>query len=962
MNASYLGRPEASLTPGRLSAEANLSRLAILFTLVAFAGFLAETASGPSVQSMNPGQLAGALLYVGIVSFLVFGGIVYLLCRLGHLRRRRAFSPPTDADLAAICDSTSARVTVLVPSYREEARVVRQALLSAALQTYPHRRVVLLIDDPPNPSGAEERARLAAARRLPHEVAELLSGPREQLSRECVRAYARSVLGEFDARREAYHLAELYDRLAVWFEEQASLFEHGDHTDVLFAEQTLHAPARKHRATAAQLRHRDACPDKADLLRHYRWLHSAFRVEVTSFERKRFQNLSHAANKAMNLNSYISLLGRRVAEARDPRGIVLRAASASEPGMAIPENEYVLTLDADSVLSPDYTATLVKFMEDAGNERIAVVQTPYSSVPGAPGNVERIAGATTDIQYLIHQGFTRHRATFWVGANAILRKAALDDIATDAEDIGGGLAMRKFIQDRTVIEDTESSVDLVARGWRLHNYPERLSYTATPPDYGALLIQRRRWANGGLLILPKLFRLRRWDRGERPSISELLMRFHYLSSIAGVNVGLVLLLTLPFADWLSNPWLPLTALPYFALYAHDLRLAGYQRLDVLRVYALNLLLVPANLGGVLKSLHQAISGKATAFRRTPKVDHRTAVPSVYVLAPCIGFAYLCWGFAFETASGNWFRALAAGVNAAFLGYAIRTFIGWRNAREDLFRHGAAVLEAKVSEGVLGSLRERIDRLAPFGELINTARGRSSRARWASVARQLIAVAMISVVGAMLGVVGLVSGAGLILVALALVLTTWTLVPLGLTRRLVTSASAVPLALLAAWLIALVPGGELLPGLPGSQSTPPSDASSRTQNPPAPAPAQSHPQSHPQSHQSTRAVRTASPSPAGSGSASGTASDSGTGSDSDTASGTGSGTSNGSGSGTTDSQGSNPQPTPPQPVQSPSTGQSPSTPSPPPSTSESQSTTPTTEVPTDSPGNLPSGSQGPGQLP
>ena len=283
-------------------------------------------------------------------------------------------------------------------------------------------------------------------------------------------------------------------------------------------------------------------------------------------------------------------------------------------------------------------------------------------------------------------------------------------------------------------------------------------------------------------------------------------------------------------------------------------------------------------------------------------------------------------------------------------------------------------------------------------LINTARGRSSRARWASVARQLlIAVAMISVAGAMLGVVGLVSGAGLIqglssfsllaltvttgilaflvvsaklvqlcsrgarrgrranferrlleplantelalarvvaialalvvatafvlrgrdayevltvtegqdsataalawiaqgaaeinapagspgliLVALALVMMTWTLVPLALARRLVRSASAVSLALLAAWLIALgVSGGELLPGLPGSQSTRPSEASSRTQNPPAPAPAQSHPQSH----QSTRAVRTASPSPAGSGSASGTSSDSGT------AGGTGSG--------------------------------------------------------------------------
>jgi hypothetical protein len=51
-------------------------------------------------------------------------------------------------------------------------------------------------------------------------------------------------------------------------------------------------------------------------------------------------------------------------------------------------------------------------------------------------------------------------------------------------------------------------------------------------------------------------------------------------------------------------------------------------------------------------------------------------------------------------------------------------------------------------------------LAPFRELIMTARGRSSRARWTSVGGQLlIALAMISAVGAMLGLVGLVSAAG-----------------------------------------------------------------------------------------------------------------------------------------------------------------------------------------------------------
>lgn len=75
-----------------------------------------------------------------------------------------------------------------------------------------------------------------------------------------------------------------------------------------------------------------------------------------------------------------------------------------------------------------------------------------------------------------------------------------------------GHAVSVFIQDKTLIEDTGSTIDLVAKGWRLHNHPERLAYSATPPDFGALVIQRRRWANGGLIILPSLLAL--WyDRG-----------------------------------------------------------------------------------------------------------------------------------------------------------------------------------------------------------------------------------------------------------------------------------------------------------------------------------------------------------------------------------------------------------------------------------------------------------------
>ena len=77
------------------------------------------------------------------------------------------------------------------------------------------------------------------------------------------------------------------------------------------------------------------------------------------------------------------------------------------------------------------------------------------------------------------------------------------------EESHNGFTTRHYIKDRTVIEDTESSLDLRMHGWRLENYPERLSYSATPPDFGALCVQRQRWANGGLLVLPRLLTLAR---------------------------------------------------------------------------------------------------------------------------------------------------------------------------------------------------------------------------------------------------------------------------------------------------------------------------------------------------------------------------------------------------------------------------------------------------------------------
>ena len=62
--------------------------------------------------------------------------------------------------------------------------------------------------------------------------------------------------------------------------------------------------------------------------------------------------------------------------------------------------------------------------------------------------------------------------------------------------------------DRTVIEDTESSIDLAIHGWWLLNYPERLELLRDPARFRFAVHPARRWANGGLIIMPKLWTLR----------------------------------------------------------------------------------------------------------------------------------------------------------------------------------------------------------------------------------------------------------------------------------------------------------------------------------------------------------------------------------------------------------------------------------------------------------------------
>jgi cellulose synthase/poly-beta-1,6-N-acetylglucosamine synthase-like glycosyltransferase len=673
-----------------------MGRLAIIVTVTAWAGYVVtwffEGFFRPHHETAA--ARAEAVLYLLIVTMLTVSALAYLLSRLGFFYRTRTHHRARRAILDQFFDATTPTLTTIIPSYQEDARVIRNTLLSAALQEYPGKRVVLLIDDPFVPKTRLAREQLEAARALPDEIRRLLADPAARFSR-ALDAFERSAeRGEPLSIGSMTALASHYDEAVGWLENLAASQEVIDHTDAFFAnEVVLRLAGSVGEIKQALLSSADegVVLERPMFRRLYRRLVWTFRVEVSSFERKRYVSLSHEPNKAMNLNSYLGLMGGSYRQVRTVTGTALIRSTPASGDLSIPDPDYVVTLDADSVLLPEYCLRLVHLLEQSEYRDMAIAQTPYSAFPGSVTRLERIAGATTDLKHIVHQGLTYYDATFWVGANAVIRKRALDDIAETSYI--GDWEIRHYIRDRTVIEDTESTIDMGIHGWRLFNCPERLSYSATPPDFGSLCIQRRRWANGGLLILPRLRRQSHARRaaGQRTRFGELFLRCNYMASICWSSVNLLVLLAFPFSATLISPLLGLVALPYFLAMASDLRYCGYKRLDVLRIYGFNLMLLPVNLAGTLSSIVQGITASKAPFARTPKVRNRTVVPPVFVIAPYLVIALAGDTFYFACRQGRVDNMAYAAFNVVLGCYAVKAFIGLRNSLVDAWIHATSLL-------------------------------------------------------------------------------------------------------------------------------------------------------------------------------------------------------------------------------------------------------------------------------
>ena len=129
--------------------EINLTHTAICLTLVASVVSLGGIAQSllENVAEHRWGVGLGQTIFLAIVAFLIYGGLVYQMARRGHLCRLLDHQAAGERELDRFFHRHHApAVTMLVPSYKEDPQVVRRTLLSGALQDYPDRRLVLLID------------------------------------------------------------------------------------------------------------------------------------------------------------------------------------------------------------------------------------------------------------------------------------------------------------------------------------------------------------------------------------------------------------------------------------------------------------------------------------------------------------------------------------------------------------------------------------------------------------------------------------------------------------------------------------------------------------------------------------------------------------------------------------------------------------------------------------------------
>jgi cellulose synthase (UDP-forming) len=279
-------------------------------------------------------------------------------------------------------------------------------------------------------------------------------------------------------------------------------------------------------------------------------------------------------------------------------------AKAGNLNAALPRThgDLVLMLDADHVPMPDAIDAMVGYFDD---ESVGLVQSPHDFFNHDSVQHYVVGRHEQSLFYrVVAPGKNRHRAAYWCGSAALIRREALLEI--------GGAATE------TIAEDFHTTIRMQRYGWESRYHDEVLVQGLAPHDLDGYLLQRDRWARGNLAVftLP--------ESPLRARELKPLQRLSYFTSLAAYlapPMRLLLLLTLGLVLWtgelpmkisiaaLAALWLPSIALN---LAGGGALARGFMRIGETAHYELLTMEI------YTRALRCAVRPGRAAFKVTPK--------------------------------------------------------------------------------------------------------------------------------------------------------------------------------------------------------------------------------------------------------------------------------------------------------------------------------------------------------
>lgn len=296
--------------------------------------------------------------------------------------------------------------------------------------------------------------------------------------------------------------------------------------------------------------------------------------------------------------------------------------------------EYLVNLDVDQRLLPDFLRDILPLLED--DSELAFVQTPQLYDNDEESWLTRAAAQQEMLSYdTVMEGKGALRRAMCVGTNFVMRRSAL-------ESIGGW-------DETSLSDDMVASYLLHSIGWKSLYVRRAYAFGIGPSNLKAYWTQQKRWVIGNTTLLKQIvksfFSRHRKSVPAGVTIEYLWSAGHYtitlcLAALAVIPMALLLVDLLRGAGPGTAPnddpaWLYLSVLPFYAIvalfpYLH-MRLRGYRIRHLLMVQGLIATNMPVYLTGVIKAfLTHDMNWEVSPKSVKPKVKGLWASPQTYV--------------------------------------------------------------------------------------------------------------------------------------------------------------------------------------------------------------------------------------------------------------------------------------------------------------------------------------------